>query len=191
MRAIGKAAAGWTLAALVAVTGAWAGTTSVGMEGDYAKVSWTSWVGKKGYTGYLFTTRQPDRTTYLYYVVQSGNEAPVTGYGLIPNSALRRMSNGDLQLSVDVAKVRGFVTSGVGAGGPIAVSWSRAGVLQTAHAGASGTQTGSISEVTQGTWTSGAAVARGSVLAWKIGAEQSAEWGSAIAASTQIAGDDN
>ena len=185
MRAIGKAAAGWTLAALVTVSGAWA-ATSVAMEGDYAKVSWTTWVGKKGYTGYLFTTRQPDRTTYLYYVVQSGSEAPVTGYGLIPNSALRRASNGDLQLSLDTAKVRGFVTSGVGGGGPMSITWSRTGVVQTVHAGASGTQTGSIREVTQGTWTSGAAVARGSVLQWKIGAEQSAEWGAAIDASTQI-----
>ena len=184
MRAIGKAAAGFMLAAMVA-TGAWA-ATDVQMEGDYAKVSWVTWVGKQAYSGYLFTTRQPDRTTYLYYVVQCGNEPPTTGYGLIPNSALRKSANGDLQLALDTTKVRGFVTSGAGAAGPIGVTWSRKGVVQTVHAGASGTQTGNVSEVTQGTWTSGGAVARGSVMAWTIGAEQSAEWGAAVAASTQI-----
>lgn len=187
MRAIGKAAAGWALAAMVAVTGAWA-ATGITMEGDYAKVSWVTWVGKQAYSGYLFTTRQPDRTTYLYYVVQSGGEPPVTGYGLVPNSALRRAANGDLQLALDTTKVRGFVTSGIGSGGPIGVTWSRTGVVQTVHAGASGTQTGNVREVTQGTWTSGTAVASGSVLGWKIDAEQSAEWGAATAASTQIDG---
>jgi hypothetical protein len=183
MRAIGKAAAACMLAAMVAVNGAWA-AANVAMEGDYAKVSWVTWVGKHAYSGYLFTTRQPDRTTYLYYVVQSGNEPPVTGYGLIPNSALRRSVNGDLQLALDTTKVRGFVTSG--GGGPVGVTWSRKGIVQTVHAGASGTQSGSVSEVTQGTWTSGAAAARGSVVGWTIGAEQSAEWGAAVAASTQI-----
>ena len=59
MRAIGKAAAGFMLAAMLA-TGARA-ATGVQMEGDYAKVSWITWVGKEAYSGYLFTTRQPDR----------------------------------------------------------------------------------------------------------------------------------
>jgi hypothetical protein len=186
MRAIGKTAAVWALATLVAVTGAWAATNDIAMEGDYAKVSWITWVGKKGYSGYLFTTRQPDGTTYLYYVVRSGNEAPVTGYGLIPNNALRRAADGGLHLSLDTSKVRGFSTSGARAGGPITVSWSHIGVVNTVHAGASGTQTGNIREITQGTWTSSAAVARGDVLAWTIGAEQSAELGVAPAASTQI-----
>jgi hypothetical protein len=188
MRAIGKVAAGFLLAALVA-TGAW-GAIGVQMEGDYAKVSWITWVGKEAYSGFLFTTRQPVRTTYLYFVVQWGNEPPATGYGLIPNSALRKALNGDLQLSLDTSKVRGFVTSGFGARGPIAVTWSRKGIVQTVHAGASGTQSANVREVTQGTWTSGAAVARGSVLSWTIGAEQSAEWGAAVAASTQIGGAD-
>jgi hypothetical protein len=187
MRAIRKAAAGWAMAAMVAVTGAWA-ATGIAMEGDYAKVSWVTWVGKQAYSGYLFTTRQPDRTTYLYYVVQSGGETPVTGYGLIPNSALRRAANGDLQLAIDTTTVRGFVTSGVGSAGPIGVTWSRRGVVQTVHAGASGTQTGNVREVTQGTWTSGGATASGSVLKWQIGKEQSAEWGNAVAASTRIGG---
>jgi len=186
MTKIGKSALGWTLAVLVAAAGASA-AEGVAMQGDYGKVSWTMWVGKKGYSGYLFVTHQPDDTTYLYYVVQSGNEPPLRGYGLIPGDSLQRGKDDTLQLSIDTSRFRSFVTSGPGAAGPIAVTWWPKGRVR-AFAGTSGTRIGRSDEVMQGTWTSGVAVAAGTVLGWKLGDDQSAEIGSAVDAVNQIGG---
>ena len=185
MRTISKAVAGWTLGALLAVAGAWA-ASGIPMKGDYGKVSWTTWVGKEGYSGYLFVTRQPNRTTYLYYRVQCGNEPPVTGYGLIPDKSLLRNGDSELVLSVDTSQLRGFPATGSGAAGTLNVTWKGKNSQETVHAGASGTQMGSINEVTQGTWTSSTASATGTVLSWDIGAEQSAEMGLAIRATNQV-----
>ena len=185
MSSIGKAVCGWILAALVAVAGAWA-AEGVAMQGEYGKVRWTTWVDKKGYSGYLFVTRQPNDTTYLYYVVQCGNEPPASGYGLIPNDSLRRNRTGVLELSLDTSGLRGFVTHGAGAAGPLSVFWwPKPGVL-SAFTGTSGTRAGRVDEVRQGTWTSASAVATGVVLEWKLGDEQSAEIGTAFDATNQI-----